>query len=341
MIDIVNPFDEAGFDLVTMTNGINLLPNNYGRISEMGLFTPEGITQRAVLFDEENGVLNLLNPQPWGAPAQENRRGSRKQRSFAVSHIPLHDRIMPGDFQGVRDFDQPSTAKTLNSVLATTLGGMKNKHRITGEHLKVGAVKGIILDGDGNTIYNLYTEFGITAKEVNFALATAGTNVASKCREVKRHIEDNLLGEVMTGVRCICSEGFFDALINHANVEKFYLNHAKAIDLAGSGEDPRHGFAFGGIVFEEYRGTATNGAGSTVPFIGTDEAHFFPVGTLNTFVNYMAPADYIETVNTKGLEMYAKQTMDSRGRWVDIDTQSNPLPLCRRPGVLVKGTKTA
>lgn len=338
MPDIINPFDEAGFDLATMTKGLNILPNNYGRIGQLGLFNIEGVTQRTVIFDEENGVLNLLSPQPWGAPAQENRRGGRKQRSFAIPHLPLHDRILPGDFQGVREFDQPDSAKTLNSAMSKTLGSMRNKFAITTEHLEAGALKGIILDADGNTIFNLYTQFGITAKTISFALSTSTTNVTAKCRLVLRHIEDNLKGEVMTGVRCLCGETFFDSLISHDNVEKFFLNHAKALDMAGTGVDPRKGFAFGGVIFEEYRGTATNAAGDAVPFIGASDAHFYPVGTMETFVIYYAPADYIETVNTKGLEHYAKQTMDSRGRWVDVDAQSNPLPLCRRPGLLVKGT---
>jgi hypothetical protein len=143
---------------------------------------------------------------------------------------------------------------------------------------------------------------------------------------------------VSNGVRCLCDETFFDALISHDNVEKFYLNHAKAVELSGSGADPRKGFSFGGITFEEYRGKATDPTtGSSRSFIAAGYAHFFPVGTQDTFkVNY-GPAEYMETVNTFGVPMYAKQVMDPSGKYVDILTESNPLPLCRRPGVLVTG----
>jgi hypothetical protein len=39
------------------------------------------------------------------------------------------------------------------------------------------------------------------------------------------------------------------------------------------------------------------------------------------------------------LPLYAKQEPRKFGRGTDLHTQSNPLPICLRPEVLVKGTK--
>ena len=52
----------------------------------------------------------------------------------------------------------------------------------------------------------------------------------------------------------------------------------------------------------------------------------------------MAPADFNETVNTLGQPLYAKQEPRKFERGTDLHTQSNPLPMCHRPGVLVKLT---
>lgn len=338
MPTVINPFDDAGFDLVSMTKGIEVIPNMYGRINQLGLFRNEGVTQRTVIFDESNGVLNLLNTQPWGSPGAVNKRGGKKTRSFAIPHIPLDDKIFPGEFQGVRAFDSPDMTENLNSTMNKVLTQMRNKHAITLEYLRMGAVKGIILDADGSTLYNLFTEFGISQKVIDFGLDADTTDVAGKCRSVLREIEDNLKGEVMSGVHCLCDSTFFDELISHPNVEKFWEGHVAFLQNAGVDTDPRKGFRFSGITFEEYRGTADDASGNARAFIAAGEAHFFPIGTMNTFVNYFAPADYLETVNTVGRELYAKQVMDPAGRWVDIYTQSNPLPLCRRPGLLVKAT---
>ena len=336
---IINPFDASGFSMATMTESVNLIPNTYGRLRQLGLFMPDPVRTRTIIVEESNGLLTLLNSQPVGAPPPRKKHGKGKSRSFIIPHIPYEDQIKAEDLQGMRD---PGTInpKDLAVVMQRHLIEMRSSHAITEEHLMMGAVKGTILDADGSTIYNLYDEFGITAKSVSFALTNDATDVDAKCREVVRHIEDNLNGDVMTGVHCLCDETFFDALIDHPNVEKYFAGHAAFLKNAGIDADPRKGFNFGGIVFEEYRAKATDPAtGSARAFIAAGKAHFFPVGTANTFKIHYAPANYLETVNTMGLPIYAKQTMEPKARWIDLNTESNPLPLCRRPGLLVTGSK--
>lgn len=334
---ILNPFDTDAFNMVSLTNAINILPNNYGRVRELALFPGKGVRTRTVIVEEQNGVLNLLPTLPPGAPGTQNKMGKRTVRSFTIPHIPVDDVILPQEYEGIRAFGSETEVAALAQVLNDHLQTAKNKFAITLEHLRMGALKGIILDADGSTIYNLYTEFGISQKTVSFALSNSETNVAAKCREVTRHMEDNLKGEVMSSIRCLVDEGFFDALIAHESVKEVYRNHAAAIEILGG--DPRKEFKFGGITFEEYRGVATDLDGNSRQFIADNEGHAFPMGTMNTFQTLFAPADFIETVNTLGLELYAKQEERKFGRGIDLHAQSNPLPICYRPGVLVKVTK--
>lgn len=334
---ILNPFDTDAFNMVSLTNAINILPNNYGRVRELALFPGKGVRTRTVIVEEQNGVLNLLPTLPPGAPGTQNKMGKRTVRSFTIPHIPVDDVILPQEYEGIRAFGSETEVAALAQVLNDHLQTAKNKFAITLEHLRMGALKGIILDADGSTIYNLYTEFGISQKTVSFALSNSETNVAAKCREVTRHMEDNLKGEVMSSIRCLVDEGFFDALIAHESVKEVYRNHAAAIEILGG--DPRKEFKFGGITFEEYRGVATDLDGNSRQFIADNEGHAFPMGTMNTFQTLFAPADFIETVNTIGLELYAKQEERKFGRGIDLHAQSNPLPICYRPGVLVKVTK--
>ena len=55
------------------------------------------------------------------------------------------------------------------------------------------------------------------------------------------------------------------------------------------------------------------------------------------FRTYYAPADYIETVNTIGRRLYAKQYDMPNGKGVHLDTQMNALNICTRPKVLIQG----
>ena len=157
-----------------------------------------------------------------------------------------------------------------------------------------------------------------------------------KCADVLRHLEDNLKGEFMTGILCLCSSGFYDAFTTHSKVKEAFQYYQRNQQL---GNDYRTGFTFGGVTFEEYRGQATDAHGNVRKFIADDEAHFFPLGTANTFRTFFAPADFNETANTLGLPLYAKQEPRKFGRGTDLHTQQNPLPICLRPEVLVKGTK--
>lgn len=330
-----NPFDNPGFSMASLTAAINLLPNRYGRLEQLGLFPARPVRTRQIVVEERNGALSLLPTQTLGGPATLNVRDKRKLRSFVVPHVPLDDVVLPEEVQGVRAFGSETEMESVAGVLAQHLQSMRNKHAITLEHLRMGALKGVILDADGSVIHNLYDDFEIPAKTVNFALNVEATNVRNKCVEVVSHIEENLRGEFMTGVRCLCSPEFLEKLVGHAKVEKAYENYAQGAMLR---DDVRTGFAFGGIVFEEYRGQASNVEGSVVRFIAPGEAHCFPLGTVDTFGTYFAPADFNETVNTLGEPIYAKQEPRKFERGTDLHTQSNPLPMCHRPGVLVKLT---
>lgn len=330
-----NPFENPAFSMASLTAAINLIPNRYGRIGQLGIFQPKPVTQRQVVIEEYAGRLNLLPTRPVGSPGTVGERGTRKARSFVIPHIPYDDVVLPEEVHGIRAFGSETETETVASVIARHLEAMRNKHAVTLEYLRMGALKGEILDADGSTIVNLFQEFGITPKTVSFALVNTNTNVKSKCMEVVRHIEDNLMGEVYTGIHALCSPEFFDALTSHQKVEEAYKYYTQG---AGLVQDVRRGFTYGGITFEEYRGQATDASGTVRRFIAAGEAHAFPIGTMDTFATYFAPADFNETVNTLGQELYAKIEPRKFDRGADLHTQSNPLPMCHRPGVLVKLT---
>ncbi|PIQ13889.1 MAG: major capsid protein E [Hydrogenophilales bacterium CG_4_9_14_3_um_filter_59_35] len=330
-----NPFSSPAFTMANLTAAINLLPNRYGRLESLNLFPAKPVRFRQILIEERNGVLNLLPTLPVGSPGTVGVRDKRKMRSFIVPHIPHDDVVLPEEVQGIRAFGSETDMETIAGVLARHLETMRNKHAITLEHLRIGALKGVILDADGSTLYDLFDEFDITPKSINFVLATDTTNVRQKCIDALAHIEENLQGEFMTSVRCLCSPEFFAKLVGHPKVEKAYENFQQGAILR---DDVRSGFTFGGIVFEEYRGQATDGNGTSRRFIAAGEAHCFPVGTVDTFGTYFSPADFNETVNTLGQPLYAKQESRKFERGTDLHTQSNPLPMCHRPGVLVKLT---
>jgi Phage major capsid protein E len=333
-----NPFSGPGYGLAALTVAINKLPNMFTLLGDMALFTEEGTTLRTVIVEQRNNVLNLLSTRPLGSPGTQGTIGKREIRSFVIPHIPHDDVILPAEVQGVRAFGTESETDSVANLMALKLQTMKNKHAITKEWLRVGALNGIVYDADGVTVlYNYFTEFGITPKVINFQTSVATNEMLPLILSVKRWIETHLFGETSTGVMFLCSPQFFDAFTTQATVKDAYKYYQTMQGLSG---DYRKSFTHGGCMFAEYNGQATDSAGNVRRFIADNEAIAFPLGTTQTFKLWNAPADFNETANTVGLPLYAKQEERDFERGWDLHTQSNPLPICTRPEVLVRITKS-
>ena len=57
---------------------------------------------------------------------------------------------------------------------------------------------------------------------------------------------------------------------------------------------------------------------------------------MDTFRTFFAPGTYMECVGTYGQELYARQIPRNDGTGIDILTQSNPLPIVKRPALTVR-----
>lgn len=339
MPNILDIFNNDPFRAVELTDSINVVPNTYGRLQQMGLFTSRGVRTRTVAVQIDNGVLNLLPTVPYGGPPTLGTLGKGKIKSFTVPHIPHNDSVLAADVQGVIASAAMSGGSGLKGAMELVnekLATMRAKHDITLEFLKWGALSGTILDADGSTIMNIFTEFGISQTVQNFALTTSTTKVNSKILALKRYMEQNAKGTMVTGIHVFASEGFMTSLLEHAEVEKILQAYRGSNTL---GQDYRTSFTISGVTFEEFIGSATDIDGNVRNFIAADTAIAVPLGT-DIFRLYNAPADFIESVNTPGQAIYAKQERMRFDRGIEIHTQSNPLPMVLKPELVVKLTKS-
>lgn len=338
MLDI---FNNDAFSLINLTAAINKIdhvPDRAGQLAFVGV--GEGVTTNVVAIEQKAEALSLVSSSVRSAPVAKDNAGKASLESIVVPFFPLESEIRADEVQGKRAFGSESNAEAVASVVNTRLSRMASRLDLTLENLRLGALKGQIVDADGSTVLvNLFTKFGVTEETaVNFALTTAATDVRGKCAQVIRTMKKNakiaLPGSAK--VHALVGDNFFDALISHANVKGVYDGFGAAERRLG--ESYVHGiFEFGGIFFENYRGTDD---GSTVG-IGTDGARFFFTGAPGLYAEYYAPGDFMETVNTIGLPRYAKMGGDPSGmnRFVTLHTQQSPLPLCLRPKTLMSAVK--
>ena len=220
-------FSGSAFTMVALTDAINKMPYVPGRIGQLGLFREQGVSTTSVMIEEREGSLNLVETTARGAPAIQNTTNKRKARSLVVPHVALEDTILADEVQNVRAFGSESMLEGVQAVVNQRMSEMATKMDATLEHLRIGAIKGQILDADGSAvIYDLFTEFGVTAHtEIDFDLdnATPAPGVIKKkCHDIRRKIEDELGAQPYEHIHAICGADFFDDLITHPEVEKAY-----------------------------------------------------------------------------------------------------------------------
>lgn len=324
-------FKADAFSMASLTAAINALPYQPKMLGAMGLFTPKPIMTTVALVEKREGKLSVLPTQPRGTMPNTDSQRQRKVRNFTVPHIPHNRTVRADDVQNVRAFGSETETETVAQLVNDALGEMRADHETTFEWHRLGAIQGVIYDSDGSTvIYNLFTEFGETEQTVDFVLGTATTDIKAKCTAVIRLVEGALGGDTYGGITALCGDAWWDAFISHPNVVAAYANWNAATQMS---TQQRTGFPFCGINFKNYRGDIGGSA-----WLNTAQARIVPTGVQQLFQHVMAPGDMIDTVNTRGQMIYAKQEILQFGKGVEIHTQSNPLMICTRPKCLVKLT---
>ena len=352
---LLNVFEGSAFNVMSLTTAINKVPFMPGRIGRLNLFKEQSITTTTATIEEKHGKLALLQAGARGARnlASTQSRLARQQRAFVIPHVPQYDSLLASSLQNVRAFGSETETELFAQVLNEKLELLRANHEVTHEYHRMGALKGILLDGDGTTVlYDWFAEFGLAQTDVTFNFTDTGTFAApipaelmkDRALAVVRTMQDNLGGTPLTGVHALCGDSFFDKLVGHATIRDAYSRQQdQANGMMSVGQYLRNqqtgydnvresGFEFGGITWENYRGSIGG-----VNFIDTDKCQFFPVGTPDVFAQINAPADYVETVNTLGRPVYAKQERMDFDKGVDIESQSNVLFICQRPGALIRG----
>lgn len=339
---VIEGFTDREFSVEELSAIMNVVPNMYDAVTRFGIFgDPVPLDTTYFALEIYNGVLNLLPTTERGGPATKGAVGKRQKKIIEVPHIAHEDLITAADIQNLSKFGRRAPMM-LEDKVAEKLTTMAMKHYLTHEFMKVGALRGVILDADGSELFNSFTEFSVTEKVEFFG---AAGSKRQHCVNVSRHIEDNLKGEMMTGIAALCSPQFFDMLIEDADVKAAYNSAAAMMQLNPQLYDVRPMFPYQGILFLEYRGNASrlnaDGTTTTVKFIPDGECRFFPLGTMQSARYVCAPGDFLETANQPAQLFYAKTEPVKFNRGLEIHTQSNPLPVWTRPALLVKGSTAA
>lgn len=318
------------FSLETLTAAINEIPHMPSQLGDSGLFNYAGVATLTVDIEKKGHTLALVSTKVRGAPGEPIGRDSRNIRTFRIPHLPLNDQIAADEVQDVRAFGTTEQPEPFEQRVQDVMTIGVQRFDLTMEYHRLGALRGLVLDKDGSTLFDFFDEFGLSPVSINFALASDSTDVRSKCSAVLRAIRSALGGQPFRGAVAYCGADYWDKLQAHPSVRDTYLGQAQAAELRG---DPRVALTFGGIRWEEYVGEF-NGA----PAIAANKALIVPAGVPNLLLGRYAPANYTDTVNTRGLPLYAMGVPKPNKTGWDIEMQSNPIHINTNPTAVIEAT---
>lgn len=332
----LNVFDQDGFNMMSMTAAINDIPEVPTLLGSLGIFEEEGVDTTVVAIEMQDEALTLVGSSPRGGPGESVGSETRTLRDFRVPHFQRNDSVLADEVQNVRAFGTENILQTVQNRVTQKMQRHTRSFDFTVENLRLGAIKGLVLDKNGDTLFDLSSEFGVSEPAaVNFRLDVSTTNVRDKCRQILDSVEDALEGHRVMRLYGIAGDDFFTNLVTHSAVEDTYKNWEAAVALRS---DPRLPFEFGGITWVRYHTkpkakTARNDQTNN-EMIPSNTARFVAAGVPDLFITRYAPADYEETVNTMGLPRYARQYPMPNGKGRLMEMQTNVICLCTKPNSL-------
>ncbi len=331
----LNPF--SIFTVEEINSVINNMPKLYGEFSRSGIFKPDPLLSHIVMIDEEAGALRVAESRAMGSVGQGVDSNKRKTRYFEVPHFPFDTKVNPHDVTNLRKTGT-NQRQRVAAYLADKLKRHKQRHDITIEYMMAGALKGLVLDGSGRILIDLWSEFGVS-QEV-FSLASAGNDTAKfkkLFRDIARASSDALGADTKTHIEMPVSRTLFDAIVDHPVVQKHYLNNVHAPEYL-KGDKEHKGIVIEGVHVWEYEAEVSLVNGTRAHLIEEGEGIAFPAGTHDLFKLHHAPSDFNEDAGKLGQQYYVKIEKGHMNRGYEIHSQFNSLPVCTKPKTLIKIT---
>jgi len=345
-MDIFNSNAFSAFSLIDALEEINTKPDYLGTLDkEFGLFQQRPVRTETVAIEKRDNVLSLIQTTPRGAPLEEGGPGDRTIRDFRTVRIAKGDNITASEIQGIRAFGSETELKAVGAEINYRLKLLTDDLELTHENMRLSAVQGVLTDADGSTIYDWFTQWGVSQdSEIDFDLdngSPASGALIKKCDQVVTQTRQAAKGARFTRIIGLCGTSFWRDLIAHEHVQKLWELITLYGDQTGiaaiMGLPGNHVIEFGGITFVRYWGTDDD---STVA-IGTNECKFFPLGGRGVFQVAYSPMESFGFANTPGRDRYALIVRDTeRDMWVKPEVYSYPLHICTRPKMLQRGKRT-
>lgn len=315
-----------------LTAAIQKSPYVPSLLARRKLFQEKGVRTTKVYIEYQGHELMLVPSAPRGGVPEPMRRPGRGGLEFSTVHLPVRATVYADEVQDQRAFGTEEDLDSPEALKQRVLASMRQSLEFTLEYHRAGALRGLILDSDGSTLLNVFTEFGISQLSVDLELDDFSTDVRARTIEAERTCEDALGGLLPSGFLALAAPDVIDAITGNQWYRSELLFPQ---DREEARSDGRYGIRISNTLYVEYRSPPDGPV-----FIPPGEAYLIPLGIPDLLITRFAPADTFAAVNQPGLPIYASAEMGPHDKFASLLAQSNPLSIPTRPRAIVKLLKS-
>lgn len=321
--------------IIEYTQEINLIPNEYGLLNELGLFTKKYIAQPTIQFESKGGSISLIPDTHRGTRHNVNKGEVGRMLTFNTTFHPLDDALFAHELVGRRRFGTADQTDIESERIAEKLAVIRRAHSATLETARWHTLTtGTQYSPQQTQSTNFYSDFGITRKEVDMVLGTSTTDLLAKIQEGCADIQDRALtGDIVNNFTCFCSPEFFQKLVSHPKLQAAFSYYASTSEPLRNGfrSGRYERFVYGQVTFLSVRGGYAGGR-----FIPAGDAYLVGEGVPDAMQTIFSPADKFDTVGTIASEVYVWAYRSERNDKIEFETSSSFVNALMRPQLVAR-----
>lgn len=330
------------------TGLINSVPDQFGQLNADGMFPSEGLDTPYVRIDIDDGVITALPVTEGGRPSTIARHGRGQGVIFEIPNVSHEDSVLAADIRSWMAYARRT--RTPDDALINKVETRHRRNRlkfsITLEVMKISSLKGRIVDGANQLIYDLNEVFKLQQRVVYFDLDDPTFDVPAALEEVLSGTEEELVNDTMTGLEVRIAPEFYSKIIRHPSVEKYFAGTPAMLQLLNQQREKsatsfRRVIEIAGCTIREYRARVKLwGTEGTTRLLDAKEGVSYPTGTIEAHVTYAAPPLDIReldgsTFSDEDLIHFSEEVM-KHGAGLEWKYQMNSLPIWRKPRLTTK-----
>jgi Phage major capsid protein E len=335
-------FGGATFDQASMIRAIDRRPYRPSMIQDVIGFEPVRATTDTVYIVGRKRYLNLIRTTVRGAPIEMAAPEDKDARPLRIPRIAKGDKLFAHELANIMPLEDESETDRAAAEVARKQEKLIDDTEATFELQALGALKGTILDTNGDTLVNFFTEFGIAPpSDIDLTLDNAAMTIGELREKIGTLLTIPIARASGAGndprfrIKALCGDNFWFKITGHPAVEKTFLNQAASAELRD--EKLWTSFIFCGVEWIHYRGTDDG----TTMTISTNKAHVFPVGVPGMWQHVMGPGnEFMHLIGQPGRRYYPflEKDQSEKFQWVQPEIYSYPLFVNARPDLVLTAT---